>query len=321
MKRSKFLQQLLVASAIPVVGQPMNAFASGSGGSHNKQPEPGLPYIDPPLSARGLKMSLNAYSFNDPLMKGSITPTDLLKFCAEQGFDAIDMTGYYFKRYPVVPTDETIFNFKRNALANGIAISGTGVRNDFTHDDPKTRDAHVNTVKDWIEVAAKLGAPVLRIFTGLQYPDKSQRSKYTAMVVEHIQQCVGKARSYGVVLAIQNHYDFIRTSDEAIEILNAVNSPWLGLVLDIGSYRGADPFDDIKKSIPYAVNWQIKEKMYLNGQEQTTDLNKLFSLIKKSSYRGYLPIETLGAGDPFQKVPVFLNDVRKTLNQVMSDEL
>lgn len=315
MKRLKFLQQLLAATAIPVFGQPINAFASADSGFENHVPARDLPIGDLPLSVHGLKLSLNAYSFDQPLMKGSITPSDLLKFCADQGFDAIDMTGYYFKGFPIVPTDETIFNFKRNALARGIAISGTGVRNNFTHEDPKIRDEHVNRVNAWIEVAAKLGAPVLRIFTGLEYPEKSQRSKYTAMVVEHIQQCIGKASANGVVLAIQNHHDFIRTSDEAIEILKAVNSPWLGLVLDIGSYRGPNPFDDIEKSIPYAVNWQIKEKMYINGQEQTTDLNKLFSIIKKSSYRGYLPIETLGAGDPFVKVPVFLNEVRKKLKQ------
>ncbi|HTE24630.1 sugar phosphate isomerase/epimerase family protein [Flavitalea sp.] len=306
MKRSKFLQQLLAATAVPVFGQPAIAFANAKAQSTDT----------PGLLSRGLKTSLNAYSFNDPLMKGSLKPEELLQFCAEQGFDAIDMTGYYFKGYPVIPTDETIFSFKRKALAHGIAISGTGVRNDFTNEDPKLRLLHVDTVKAWIEVAAKLGAPVLRIFTGLQYPSKELRPKYTQMVVEHIQQCLEKAKSYGVVLAIQNHHDFIRISDEAIEILKAVNSPWLGLVLDIGSYRGDDPFNDIVKSIPYAVNWQIKEKMFIKGQEQATDLNRLFKIINSSSYRGYLPIETLGAGDPFQKVPVFLNAVKAAMSYV-----
>jgi sugar phosphate isomerase/epimerase len=318
MKRSKFLRNLLAAAAIPAVVQPVKAFAYIKGESSRDRLNRDHHDRDSSLensqySEHGLKTSLNAYSFNDPLVKGSLKPADLLKFCADQGFDAIDMTGYYFQGYPVVPTDDTIFSFKRQALSHGIAISGTGVRNDFTNDDPKIREAHVNTVKAWIEVAAKLGAPVLRIFTGQQYPDEAQRPRYTEMVIEHIQQCISKAKAYGVVLAIQNHHDFIRTSEEAIGILKTVNSPWLGLVLDIGSYRGPDPFSDIERSIPYAVNWQIKEKMYVNGQEQVTDLKKLFRMIKSSSYRGYLPIETLGAGDPFQKVPVFLQSVKTAL--------
>jgi sugar phosphate isomerase/epimerase len=313
----------MAIAALPAILPPVNGFANGNNKSPKDSTSRSITGEDSiikssPLAEHGLKMSLNAYSFNDPLMKGNLKPEDLLKFCADQGFDAIDMTGYYFTGYPAVPADETIFGFKRNALANGIAISGTGVRNDFTHEDPKIRQTQVNTVLAWIEVAAKLGAPVLRIFTGLNYPPESERSKYTEIVVEHIQQCVSKAKAYGVVLAIQNHYDFIRTSDEAISILKAVNSPWLGLVLDIGSYRGADPFNDIERSIPYAVNWQIKEKMYINGAEQVTDLTKLFRIIKSSSYRGYLPIETLGAGDPFQKVPVFLKSVRAAIKQVES---
>ena len=40
-----------------------------------------------------LKTSLNAYSFNVPLSKGEINLDDLLEFCAENQFDAVDLTG------------------------------------------------------------------------------------------------------------------------------------------------------------------------------------------------------------------------------------
>ena len=86
-----------------------------------------------------LKISLNAYSFarllNDHLRgrgKG-MTLFDLLDFCAEQNFEAIDPTGYYFPGYGSVregkkgkPTDAYIYEFKRRAFRLGVAISGTG---------------------------------------------------------------------------------------------------------------------------------------------------------------------------------------------------
>ena len=59
---------------------------------------------------------------------------------------------------------------------------------------------------------------------------------------------------------------------------------------------------------------QLKEKQYVNGIEQKTDLDKVMALIKKSSYRGYIPIETLGEGDPKVKVSVFLKEVRNAMN-------
>ena len=295
MKRKQFLQGLLALTATSLASESLGGYTS------------------PDFYKPGLKTSLNAYSFNDLLIKGKITLDELLEFCAARQFDAIDITGYYFKSYPSVPADDIIFGFKRKAHRLGLGISGTGVRNDFTHADPSVRKAHVETVKAWTEVAAKLGAPVLRIFTGLAYPPQSERRQYTEIVAEHISQCLESAKSHGVIIAIQNHHDFIRSGDEVIELLKLIDSPWLGLVLDIGSYRGANPYDDIRKTIPYAVNWQIKEKMFVNDKEQLTDLKKIFDLIKASAYRGYLPIETLGAGDPFKKVPLFLNAVKKAM--------
>ena len=52
----------------------------------------------------------------------------------------------------------------------GLEISGTGVRNDFTAADVAVRKAGVQRIKTWIEVAAKLGAPVIRAFADSQPP-------------------------------------------------------------------------------------------------------------------------------------------------------
>ena len=119
-------------------------------------------------------------------------------------------------------------------------------------------------------------------------------------------------------MAIQNHNDFIKTADQAIEIIRRVNSDWFGLILDIGSFR-TDPYNEIAQTIPYAVNWQLKETVFVNGIEQKTDLNRLMKIISESGYRGYLPIETLGEGDPKVKVPRFLKEVREALNKVKNN--
>ena len=55
------------------------------------------------------------------------------------GVDALDPTGYYFPGYPKVPADDYIYNLKRTAFVNGVAISGTGVRNDFAVADAAAR--------------------------------------------------------------------------------------------------------------------------------------------------------------------------------------
>jgi sugar phosphate isomerase/epimerase len=262
-----------------------------------------------------LKISLNAYSFNDPLRNGSITLSTLLDICATNGFDAVDLTGYYFPGYPAVPADEYIYALKKKAFLLGVDISGTGVRNDFTNPDENKRKEDILLIKKWIEVAEKLGAPVIRIFAGTQIPARFTWEQVMMWMVKDIKECVAYGKQHGVIVAIQNHNDFIKTAEQAQKIIEAVNSEWFGLVLDIGSYRSGDPYKQIEQTKKYAVNWQLKEKMYVNGAEVKTDLNKVIGIIKASGYRGYLPIETLGAGDPAIKVPQFLAEVRKALKQ------
>ena len=84
--------------------------------------------------------------------------------------------------------------------------------------------------------------------------------------------------------------------------MEGVDSEWFGLVMDTGGYRSGDPYQQIADSIQYAVNWQIKEKIFVNEVEQDTDIEKLVKVIKASNYRGYLPIETLGPEDPKPKI-------------------
>jgi len=242
-----------------------------------------------------------------------MTVSDALDFCSVAGFEGIDITGYYFKGYPQPPADEYLFEIKRKAFGLGIGISGTGVRNDFTISDKGKRELEVKLVKNWIEVAAKLGAPVIRIFAGNQKNEGVPREQVTEWMLKDIQTCVDYGRQHGVVIGLQNHNDFIQTAGQAIEMIRTIDSGWLGLILDTGSFRVLDPYEEIAKAVKHTVNWQIKEKVFINGVEADTDMDKLLGIIRSSGYKGYLPIETLGQGDPKTKVLTLLAKLQKSM--------
>lgn len=250
-----------------------------------------------------LKSSVNAWSFNRPLTDGSMSLDQALELCSKAGISAIDLTAYYLRGYPDVPDDAYLFALKRRAFELGLNFSGTGVRNDFALSDRRERQQHVQRVKAWVEAAAKLGAPVLRIFAGSESTPGFSREQVLNWMLSDIQSCVRHGQAHGVIVALQNHNAFIKTASQAIEVVRAVNSPWFGLVLDTGSYQQGDPYAEIERSIPYAVNWQVKEEVTVDGKQVPTDLPRLAKLIKASSYRGYVPIETLGDGDPRETVP------------------
>jgi sugar phosphate isomerase/epimerase len=273
--------------------------------------------------------ALNAYSFND-LLSGkektsnldSFSLFDLLDWCAKQNIKALDVTGYFFPGYPEVPTDEYINNFKRQAFLLGIDISGTGIRNNFASPDPAVRAADVELAKKWIVVASKLGAPVIRLFSGpvpAGYEDKWD--EVAGWMIDCYKECALYGEKYGVIIGIQNHGDMLQTAGQCIKIINEVNSQWVGLIVDTGNFKTGDPYSDIEKVAPYAVNWQVKESVFGIGNETLTDFHRLIKILIKTNYRGYLPVETLSVKgtpyDPFFLVPQILGDVDTALTAEM----
>ena len=278
-----------------------------------------------------LKVSLNAYSFarllNDNLRgrgKG-LTLFDLLDFCAEHNFEAIDPTGYYFPGYGSVregkkgiPTDAYIRDFKRRAFELGVAISGTGVANDLATADKEKRASEVKHIKDWVEVAAKLGAPgAARVLRSRPQGLREQVGRGCPVDGGGPEAVRAHAEKFGVIIGIQNHGDMLKSADQVIKIIKMVDSPWFGAINDTGYYMTPDPYVDMARVVPYTVNWQVKQR--LGGKEGTTpmDLKRLIHLMKAGGYRGYVPIETLSQPgkeyDPVAFVPQFLKEVRQAI--------
>ncbi len=257
-----------------------------------------------------LKLALNAYSFDKPLMAHTMTLADVVHFCAQHRVDALDATGYYFPGYPNAPTDEYIYDLKKTAFLNGVQLSGSGVRNDFAVADPAARKRDVQMVKDWIEVSSKLGAAVLRVFSGRARPEGYTFDQALQWMIPDFEECAEHAQRHGVILGLQQHNDFLKTADETIRVIDAVKSPWFGDILDIGSLRTNDPYKEIEKLVPYAVSWQIKEKVGYGTKEVDTDLAQIRAIIDKVGYRGVVPFEALGSGDPRERVANFLERIR-----------
>src|SRR5882672_4838552 len=63
-------------------------------------------------SGTRIRIGLNSYSFNRPLMAGEMTLDDVIDYCAAHDIDGVDLTGYYFKGYPKVPSDDYIYSLK-----------------------------------------------------------------------------------------------------------------------------------------------------------------------------------------------------------------
>ncbi|MCB0669599.1 MAG: sugar phosphate isomerase/epimerase [Saprospiraceae bacterium] len=262
-----------------------------------------------------IKTSCNMYSFNKLITEGGWSLAKAIEFCGELGFDAVDPTGYYFTTYPEVPSDREIYATKHTAFVNGMAISGTGIRNDFALPDQEERAKQIDFAKRWIEVAAKLDAPVIRLFAGNKIPDGHDITEVKKWIVDCLHPCIEFGKEHGVIITLQNHFDALKSMEDVKSVLDQIDSPWFGLNLDIGSLRLGDPYQQIDALVPYARTWQIKESVYQNNVAEPTDINKLFTIIKNRGYRGFVPLETLPPSDPRDRLKSFLQEIEAAIEK------
>ncbi len=277
-----------------------------------------------PLVRRGsprLRLSLAAYSFRDffsdtpqgpgPKARGA-QAMDLPKFidfCGAQGCAGCELTAYYF---PKDVTPAFLLGLRRHAFLAGVAVSGTAVGNTFTIPVGARRDRELAMVKQWIEHARILGAPHIRVFAGNLEGQSMAEAKRNC--IEALEECGEVAGRAGVFLGIENHGGIVAEPGELIDIVRAVRSPWVGINLDSGNFHSVDPYADLARCLPYAVNVQVKvEIRRRESRPEPTDLDKVVGILRQGGYQGWVALEYEAAEDPYQAVPRHLKELGRRL--------
>ena len=272
------------------------------------------------VGAPRLQLSLAAYSFRD-YFKESNTKRDtnsdpakridlfqFIDYCAEHGCQGTELTSYYF---PTVINHDLLIQLKRHAFLRGIAISGTAVGNTFTVPNGAKRDEEIASVKRWIDHAAVMGAPHIRIFAG-SAPAGMPRDQAIRLCISAIEECCDYAGGRGIFLGLENHGGIVSTAEEILEIIHAAKSPWLGINLDTGNFHTDDPYADLVKIAPYAVNVQMKGEVHPRGRnEEPADLSRLVKILRDSNYQGYVALEYESKEDPWTAVPKLLKQMNE----------
>lgn len=265
-----------------------------------------------------LLLSLAAYSFRDYMKDGrskkakepeAAKNMDMFQFvayCADQGCLGAELTSYYF---PQDLTADYLLRLKRHAFLRGVEVSGTAVGNNFTHPKGEKRDSEIAHVKKWVDYAAILGAPHIRVFAGA--PGTLSKEEAKGNCVDALTEACQYAGSKGVFLGLENHGGIVAESDDLLDILKAVKSPWVGINLDTGNFRTADPYADIAKCAPYAVNVQFKAEIHPKDKPvEAADYGKVMGILRAANYQGYVALEYESKEDPYTAVPGILQKLK-----------
>ena len=268
------------------------------------------------------KLSLNLYTFNMNLNAAinesgntpALSTKDAIIWAAKNGFDAVDVTCYYIPGYSntALPdkSKKEILKYAREirtlCKSLGIEVSGSGLQNNFADPNAARRETDIERIKFWLEVASEMGAPVLRIFAGPP-PADIRREGWEKITQERIVPCIQEVADYAaehfpdVRIGVQNHGCMLSTANQVMQLLKWVDRDNVGIINDTGFYRdfmstdarNYDWYRDIALILPYSNNFQIKKKPAGAETDELMDLIRLLTDIRKSPYRGYLPIELL----------------------------
>ncbi len=155
------------------------------------------------------------------------------------------------------------------------------------------------------EQAKNIGAKVMRVVgSSLMFrhePHQPQLERLGAM----FKTAIKVAEDYDIKLAVENHIDF--TSAEILQLLDTVDSPYLGLNFDTGNFLRLldDPVKGMEKLARYTYATHIKDLKVQRGAavdewyffsstpvgDGYVDNQKLAQLLKDAGYEGFLAVE------------------------------
>lgn len=257
---------------------------------------------------QNIHLSLAAYSVRKALTSGKMDLFGFIDWCAELGLPGTELTSYYFEE----GFDGAYLRRLRNrAFKQGVTISGTAVRNNFCQAPGPEKDKEIQHVLKWIDYAAELFAPHIRIFAG-NVPDGIDKSTAIGWTADGVKAVLDHAAERGIFIGLENHGGITTMAEDLLAICKEVGEhPWFGVNLDTGNYR-KDPYEELRMTAPLAVNVQIKVEISNEaGDKEPTDLERVRDIIFDSGYKGWVALEYEAEKDPFVAVPQYLAQMKK----------
>jgi len=184
------------------------------------------------------------------------------------------------------------------------------IRSDMCQPKPEGRERETAWLRQWTDVAEKLGATHIRVFGGT-VPKGSTEEEAAGWVVETLKQASEYAGSKGVILGLENHGGITERASRVLEIVRRVDSPWVGVNLDSGNFR-EQVWEQIEMLAPLAVNTQVKAEMRGEGGTRGPgDWERLLALLARTGYKGYLSLEYEAKEPPETAVPRLCRRLRE----------
>ena len=201
---------------------------------------------------------------------------------------------------------------KRHAFQHGVALYNLGTSQDFVWPEAEKRAENVEITKACIDLAHRMGIPSIRVNAGwwrdesweglieskgwvTPYEGHTEEDGFR-WAIEGLSACVDHAAARGVMLLLENHWGLTTTAANMVRIIEAVDSPWLRAILDMGNfYFEPDIYAAVSRIAPYVE--LAHAKTYPGGGLVYTldlDYGRIFRILLEAGFSGYVSLEMEG---------------------------
>jgi len=181
-----------------------------------------------------------------------------------------------------------------------VDIAADGEHSQYSADRGE-RDKAVAFGKQWIDVAAVVGAPSVRT----NIPGAKDSKPDVARAAESLRRVADYAASKNVVVHLENDNPVSEDPFFIVEVVAKVNSPWLHALPDFANslttgneeraYKGIDAMFAQAYGICHVKAMEANDA----GQVFKVDMTKTFGMLKSHGYKGYCSMEFDSPGDPY----------------------
>ena len=268
-----------------------------------------------PAAKPYFEISLAEFSFASELFSGKMTNLDFAARAKKEfGISTVEYVAMFFNNKHTDPA--YLADLKKRAEDVGVTnhlimVDGANISD---LDDAK-RKAAVESHYAWVDAAKYLGCRSIRVNLGILEMPGTAADEAKASVDGY-----GRLLEYGdkagINIIVENHIGRSCNAQWLVGIMKEVNHPRAGVLPDFGNFcinrtkpvtqdiagymatkclETYDVYKGVEELMPFAKGVSAKtHKFNAAGDEADLDFKRLFSIIKKSGFKGYVGIEYEG---------------------------
>jgi sugar phosphate isomerase/epimerase len=210
-----------------------------------------------------VKIGVSSYSFSRLVNQRVMKQIDVIAKAKEMGFEVIEFSTF------ALPPGQTPLSFAPTLRAEsdrvGLPIANYTIGADFLNGSGGDWKAEAERLKQEVQVAKILGAPGMRhdATGGFAKTHKGARGFDDALpsLIKGCRAVTEYAADMGIQTMVENHGFFCQDSDRVEKLVNGVNHPNFGVLIDMGNFLCADedPTEAVGRLASYAMHAHAKD--------------------------------------------------------------